>query len=213
MPTVWFARHGESESNADLRTVHPAESALTPAGRAEAQLLARCFYQQPSLIVVSPYLRARQTAEATQARFPSAPVEEWPVYEFTYLDPARYLNTTGSERMPYSLKYWQRNDPAYKDGGVGESFVELMGRVDDTIGRLRRHAADFIIVFSHGLFLRALLRSLLTGECQATEAAMLSYRHFIQSIWMENGAVFRCQFEPEGEIYLTGFDTSHLSSG
>jgi probable phosphoglycerate mutase len=209
---VWFVRHGESESNADLRTIHPAESALTPTGQAEAQMLARSFPQKPSLIIVSPYLRARQTAEATRARFPSVPVEEWPVYEFTYLDPVRYLNTTGSERMPYALAYWQRNDPTYKDGGVGESFVELMDRVDETIRRLRQHSAEFVIVFSHGLFLRALVWSLLTGECEATENAMRRYRHFIQSIWMDNGAIFKCRFEPDGDIYFTGFDTDHLTA-
>nr|MBP7045623.1 histidine phosphatase family protein [Chloroflexota bacterium] len=36
MPVVWFIRHGQSESNADLRTSHPADSALTPIGHEES---------------------------------------------------------------------------------------------------------------------------------------------------------------------------------
>jgi probable phosphoglycerate mutase len=210
MPTVWFIRHGESESNADLRTTHPAESALTPAGEREAEAVANCFPQAPDLIVTSPYLRARQTAELTQDRFPRVPVEEWPVYEFTYLDPVRYLNTTGSERMPYALRFWERNDPTYKDGGEGESFAELMGRVDESSRRLRRHPAEFIVVFSHGLFLRALTWALLAGSCEATADGMLRYRHFIQSVWLENGAIIKCRFTPDGEIYFTGFEDAHL---
>lgn len=101
MPKVWLIRHGESESNADLRTSHPSETTLTPKGLIEAERVAGRFVEAPDLIVVSPYLRSRQTAEPTLQRFAEIAIEEWPVHEFTYLHPNRYRDTMGSERMPH----------------------------------------------------------------------------------------------------------------
>jgi 2,3-bisphosphoglycerate-dependent phosphoglycerate mutase len=211
MPEVWFIRHGESVSNANLRTTHPAKSALTPKGIAESEAVAATFEKKPSLIVLSPYLRARQTAEPTIRRFAPVPQEEWPVYEFTYLDPIRYLNTTGKERGPFSEAYWGRNDPSYKDGGVAESFAELMERVGETRSRLQRHSADFIAVFSHGLFLRALLWTLLTGNREATPEAMKQFYNFMWGLRMLNGAILKSEFRESGEVYFSSFKVSHLA--
>lgn len=210
MSQVWFIRHGESVSNADLPTGDPAESALTKKGFRQAELIAAAFTVEPNLIVISPYLRARQTAVPTRSRFPHVPCEEWPVYEFTYLNPKRYHGTTGTERRPFALAYWERNDPYEEEDGSGESFAGLMGRVQETAVRLREHPAQFIAVFSHGLFLRALIWSVLTGITEATLQTMEQYHHFIQALQIPNGAVVRAKFPAEGPIFIANFDTDHL---
>ena len=73
MPVVWFIRHGQSESNADLRTSHPADSALTPIGHEESRLISNALSQPPDLFVLSPFLRARQTAVPTLDQYPHHP--------------------------------------------------------------------------------------------------------------------------------------------
>lgn len=210
MTRVWFIRHGESVSNADLPTGHPAESALTEKGQREAELIARAFLERPDLIVVSSYLRARQTAVPTLNRFPHVPQEEWPVQEFTYLAPIRYQGTTGTERRPFALAYWERNDPYEQDGGAGESFAGLLTRVEEIVARLRQHPAEFIVVFSHGLFLRALIWSVLTGINEATPKTMHRYSHFTQAAQIPNGAIIRAQFPANGPIFISSFDTNHF---
>lgn len=213
MSEVWFIRHGESVSNADLPTGDPAESALTEMGFQQAAWIAEAFVVAPDLVVVSPYLRARQTAVPTLNRFPHVPQEEWPVYEFTYLHPMRYEGTTGTERRPLALAYWERCDPLEKEGGQGETFAELLARVQEIVTRLRQHPADFIAVFSHGLFLRALIWSVLTGITEATPKAMKRYSHFTQAAQIPNGAIVRAQFPAEGPIFISNFDTIHLNKG
>ncbi len=212
MRKIWLIRHGESVSNANLPTSHPAESALTPRGEEEAKLVASAFPQPPDLIVVSPYLRARQTAVPTQSRFPNIPVEEWPVHEFTYLHPVRYQNTTGSDRGPFAVAYWERNDPSEKEQGEGESFAELLLRVQEVLHRLTATPAEFTAVFSHGLFLRAVLWHLITGVHEPTSDAMWRYQQFLRAVWMPNCAVIELVIVNNRPLMFSGFLTDHLPS-
>lgn len=210
MPAVWFVRHTESVSNANLPTTHPAESPLTPRGEVQARQLVQAFPARPDLIVVSPFVRARQTAVPVIAHFDPVPVEQWPVHEFTYLAPDRYRGTTGSERSPLAHAYWQRNDPAYKDDGQGESFAELLARVHAFTQRLRQRPERWIVVFSHGLFLRALVWALLSGAAAPDADAMSRYSHFVRAVRMPNGAICRAEFAENGRVSLSPFDTTHL---
>lgn len=210
MATVWLIRHGESVSNADLPTGDPAESALTEKGVVQAAQIVNAFETVPDLFVVSSYLRARQTAVPILNRFPNVPQEEWPVHEFTYLNPIRYHGTTGTERRPYALAYWDRCDPLEKEGGAGESFAELLARVQENVARLRQHPADFIAVFSHGLFLRALIWSILTGINEATPKTMKRYSHFTQAVQIPNGAIIKARFPATGPIFVSSFEITQL---
>ncbi len=213
MPKAWFIRHGESVSNADLQTKHPATSALTTRGHKEAALVAQAFREAPDLIVVSSFVRAQETAVPTQNRFPQVPVETWPVYEFTYLHPERYNGTTGSQRQPFAHAYWERNDPFEKESGEGESFAELLARVEETKRCLQIHPVKFIAIFSHGLFLRALLWAELTGVQTATPETMRRYLNFVRGVWLVNGAIFTGVFGEDGRVSFTGFDTAHIPPG
>ena len=209
MPKVWFIRHGESISNANLPTSHPADSELTPRGHEEARYVAQAFREKPQLLVVSPFRRARQTARPTIARFDPIESKEWPVHEFTYLAPHHYDGTTGEERRPAAIAYWERNDPTYKDNDEAESFAELMERVTRLTERLHAQTADFIVVFSHGLFLRALLWSLLANQRQPTPANMQRYSHFVRAVRWRNGAICEAHFH-NNSVQLGQLDLSHL---
>jgi len=210
MTTVWFIRHGQSISNANLPTKHPELSELTPKGHEEAKQIVKAFNLKPDLIVVSPYVRARQTAVPTITHFDPIPVEEWPVFEFTYLHPERYNGTRGSDRGPIARAYWQRNDPFEKEMGGGESFAELMERNLEMINRLNKHPANFMTVFSHGLFLRALTWMLLSGQREPNEDAMRRYSHFVQSMRMPNGSILKTTFDGSQPVSIASFDTNHL---
>lgn len=212
MRGVWLIRHGESVSNVDGRTRHPALSQLTAQGWREAKGLVGAFTAVPDLFVLSPFVRAQETAVPTRSHFPDVPVVEWPVYEFTYLSPGRYAGTTGSERAPIAHDYWQRNDPMYKDEGEGESFAELLVRVHLFLAELRQSSAPFTAVFSHGMFLRAVLWVLLTQAQEATPIEMRRYGRFLQAVHMPNAAICRLSLSANTLPLFSGFDTSHLWS-
>ncbi|MBF2049383.1 MAG: histidine phosphatase family protein [Leptolyngbya sp. IPPAS B-1204] len=213
MINVWFIRHGESEANAGLPTTNPATTPLTERGHHQAQQVALAFAQAPSLIVTSPYRRTQQTAQPTRERFPDAAHLEWQVQEFTYLAPKRYQNTTVDERRPISDAYWQQGNPLYVDGEGAESFADLMQRVQDVQAKLRQLATagpKFVVVFSHGRFMRAVLWAILTHSTEVSAKRMRQFYGFIGSFSVPNGSILKLHLH-DSEIWFSGIHTSHLS--
>jgi broad specificity phosphatase PhoE len=209
MPTVTFIRHGESESNAGLRTEHPATIRLTAKGQRQAELTAESFQCAPDLIVTSPYLRTRQTAEPLLQRFPATPTLEWPVQEFTYLDPQHWNGTTWQERQPAAHAYWERLDPAYRDGGVAESWFDLIARIDQTRQLILSQPAAQIVIFSHGLFTRSFWWRLAQPGLIPNAENMRRYASFIRGIAIPNCARLQFHLE-EDQTWVSALDFSKL---
>lgn len=178
---IYLIRHAESESNAGLRTTYPKDISLSLLGFEQADKLAKEFPKQPDLIINSPYLRAKQTAEALSIKYPKVPMEEWEVQEFTYLSPNKYKNTTTIERIPMVMKYWETRDPLYCDGGGAESFTDLIKRVQATIEKLKNEKEKFIVLFSHEQFIAAILWSLNMDMADISSDKMREYRAFLEN--------------------------------
>ncbi|REE96829.1 histidine phosphatase family protein [Thermomonospora umbrina] len=187
---VWLIRHGQSESNAGLPTDGPAAAPLTEHGHDQAARLAATFEAPPALVVSSPFLRARQTARPTLERFPDVPHEEWPVQEFTFLGRLHAPRTTGPQRLPHARAYWERNDPAHATGGDGESFKALITRAHTFLNHLTERPEDGLIaVFTHGIFMKAVIWCLLTGTTDPDPPAMRAFHHFYAGTEIPNCTV------------------------
>ncbi|MGP4026371.1 histidine phosphatase family protein [Actinomadura sp. 3N407] len=211
---VWLIRHGQSESNAGLPTNGPGASPLTACGREQAASMAAAFTEPPALMVSSPFVRARQTAQPTRERFPEVPYEEWPVQEFTFLGELHALQTTGMQRRPFAEDYWERVDPDYVNGGEGESFRALITRARAFLDRLADRPEDGLIaVFSHGIFMKAVMWSLLTGVTDPDAAAMRGFRRFSGACDVPNCTVVEL-WRPSGQhgFRVVGGGTTHLAN-
>ncbi|MGV3661614.1 MAG: histidine phosphatase family protein [Prosthecobacter sp.] len=174
--TITFIRHGESEANAGLPTLTPGCIRLTDLGHKQAQDFAGTIAAPPCLIVVSPYIRTHLTAAPLRTRYPAAPVEEWPVHEFTYLNPTHYSGTTEAQRGIFAQSYWTRCDPQWNDGGGAESFADLISRIDALEQRLNQRPERDIFVFSHGYFIKALLLRRERPQAVVDAALMAAFR-------------------------------------
>jgi broad specificity phosphatase PhoE len=209
MATVWLIRHGESEANSGLPTNDQVNIQLTEKGHLQARQIAISFWEQPSLIVTSPFLRTKQTAQPTLERFPSTPLLEWQVQEFNYLATARRKNTTLAQRIPMADEYWQRCDPFYIDGEGAESFAEMLNRVRSLKKQIQNIDEGFVAVFTHGMFMRALLWSLLFNDIEASINGMQQFRILLNLFQIPNGAILKL-LNHNQEIWLSGVQTSHL---
>jgi probable phosphoglycerate mutase len=206
MPTVWFIRHAECETNVGLPTADATTAQLTPRGIQQAEQIASALPRCPDLIISSSYLRAKQTAEYTRQRFPHAPVEEWSVHEFTYLSQSvSGRSTTIDERRTLVDEYWSRLDQHYTDGNGAESFTNLMKRVRGILEQLKNTDAEFIVIFSHGQFILAVLSWLFGLNINNME----QFRHFLLANKIPNGAIVKVALEQQ-DAWVSQFITAHL---
>ena len=212
MREIWLIRHGESESNAGLPTSVTQLITLTPKGFAQAERAAGAIDRAPSLIVTSPYLRSKQSAQPAIDRFPQARVEEWPVHEFSLLSLANRRNTTPEQRRPLVDAFWERCDPLYVDGDGAESFAGLVERASSTLERLRRLDDEFAVVFGHGLFTRALLWVFLAGAPAIDARTMRRFRGFASGFAVPNASILKVYVNGEREMLFGTFSIAHLSA-
>ncbi len=203
MKEIWFIRHGESMGNSGLPTPGVVENPLTAKGRLQAVEAAEKINRPPDLIIVSPYLRAQQTAEPTRQRFPQVPVEIWQVQEYTLLAAARYIGTTEPERERWVETVLERNDPYHSDGDGADSFSGLLARLHTLKVACDTTPHGFVTIFSHGRFIRLLLWYLLQGQPEATPERMSEAMLYLRGMRLENGVIIRALIDGNGQ-WLVG---------
>lgn len=200
---LYCYRHGESAANAGQVTASPEAIALTPRGCDQAERIARCLFRRPDLIVVSPFQRARDTAAPTLARFAGMPHEVWPIQEFTYLAPARCVDTSAAQRRGWVDAYWAKADPQQVDGDGAESFSAFIARVAAARQRLQALHADGlreVLLFGHGQFIQALRLMLAdTGDRRLTD--MKLFRRFDTQSAIAHATPLPAHFD--GQVWRT----------
>lgn len=202
MRTTWLIRHGESTSNAGGACESPQAIPLSEKGRQQARDLAECFPYKPELIVYSPYLRTRETAEPLMQRFPDVPVVEWPMHEFTFLDVERFRGTTEAHRAGRVREFWESCEPDYNDGNGAESFNDFMLRVRSFQDRLRTAPQQFIAAFTHGYVIKAMVwETIYCGEVGVPEF-MRGYRSLHFNLPVHNGVVVPLHFGSDGRPFV-----------
>ncbi len=204
MKIVRLIRHGESAANAGEPTRDHASIPLTAKGLEQARMVAQSITSAPGLILASPFLRAQATALATTALYPDTAFETWPVHEFTYLAPARCVDTTLAQRRGWVDDYWERSDPAFSDGDGAESFIDLVARVQTFLKRLADQSATDIVVFSHGQVMNT-VRWLIEKKPQEIDGdAMLDWRKYEISNHIPNCQGFSLSRHTHGRGWALG---------
>lgn|SRR5574338_545529 len=186
---LWFVRHGESTSNAGLKTESPGATPLTEKGHEQAKDFAARFPMTPKVVYASPFIRTQETAAPLCARYGLTPVIV-PIQEWTFLDPAQYSGTTIHDRRPAVLDYMERAKPDTVDGPGAESFLMLMGRVQTFLTLASLLPEGPIVAFSHERFMKAVLWSFRFGLPLDGEA-LRRYWGFSNQLDVPNTGVVR----------------------
>lgn len=210
MKDLWLIRHAESLANIGEATSTPREIPLSDSGHRQAKALATAIDERPDLIVVSPYIRAQQTAAPILELYPDVPAETLLVQEFTYLSVSRCRDTNFQQRRPWADEYWQRADPFYSDGDQAESYAELVGRCEVFTRQMVEREFELAFVFTHGEFIKCLLWSAMRFGREISSDAMTSFRRFIDMFLIPNTAVIRIKIDDDGQLYFGRIDTVNL---
>jgi len=142
---VWLVRHGETEWSKSGRHTSVTDLPLTPVGEAVAlQVGERLAGEEFALVLTSPRLRARRTAELLG--HDEAQVDD-DLVEWGYGDYEGITNAQIRKTVP-GWTLWTHPVPG------GETPEQVTERLDRAIERCR--AADGqVMVISHGHALRA----------------------------------------------------------
>jgi len=198
--SIFIVRHAQSAANAGCVTADQGTIPITALGERQAQCVAELVPERPSAVVVSRFLRSVQTAAPLLRRFPGLQSEEWPIEEFTYLDPATCAGTTYAGRATLRDVYWGRCDPAWVDGPGCESFSDFITRVrrlEQALGNLR--VDETTVVITHGFVMKALLwlqRDPPVGD-------MAAFDNFHRGVPVPNCAVLIANPESNGRLGLS----------
>jgi broad specificity phosphatase PhoE len=174
--SILWVRHGESGDNAGLPAVALGVSELTEEGWRQAEAFAAGLKEAPGVLVHSPFVRSRQTAEAVLRRFPETPVEIWPIEEITILGLRHFQNSSWRCRMEASDAYWNRCCPEERESEGAETFVEFIQRAGAMTERALKHPARSLLLVSHGHFLRGIMWSSLHWKRPVNSQAMGEFR-------------------------------------
>lgn len=143
-----LVRHGESEGNRDRRFTSSAAVPLTVLGREQARVAARRIKAQfqPELVIASPFVRARQTAEILASELALSMEIEDDFHEQSLGELAGKSYDVMREHPEYDrLRYWEWRAPG------GESLQEVRERTGSALDRVAaKSAGRQIIIVSHG---------------------------------------------------------------
>jgi broad specificity phosphatase PhoE len=214
-----LVRHGESEGNRDRRFSVDTDIKLTDLGVRQARTVGATIAREfrPSLIIASPYRRARDTAAliAEVLGFRGAIAIEHDLHE-------RSIGVLAGE--PYRST---REDPRYDPGRFwdwrpdgGESLEDVRVRASAVIERLAAtYREEDVVVVSHGGVMLALCahiegswRTAVAGNCE-----LLVVEH-AGVLPPAVGATFRCVVQEDGSdaaapLGLESRDRSTESTG
>lgn len=122
--------------------------------------------------------------------------------EFTYLQPARCVNTTVAQRKDRVIEYWDRADPLYIDGDGAESFAAFIGRARSFLRPLADNPHRRIAVFSHGQFLNAVAWLIERKPSKIDGQAMSDWRAYEMANPVENCCGFQLINQPLGADWV-----------
>lgn len=166
MKTVYMVRHGESNTNARTTDICTPDSEveLTERGKEQSKFIAERAKHLPiEVIIASPYRRTKDTAAMITAVM-DVPIEynelfvERKVPDALVGKPFHSPETEGIYRRWIDAFY----DPDARPDD-GEHFSQLHARAMEALDLLEKRPEQYILVVSHGMFLRAVMASIMFG--------------------------------------------------
>ncbi len=194
MKTLYFVRHGESESNAGNPVYQGEGSRLTEKGREQGKEIAkRCKNLRIEGFIVSTALRAKETAQIIAEEVGKEPeIEEL----FTERKVPRELigKSRADEKARAMELAWI--DSFFQEGvrvGSGENFSDLKSRALSALKYLEERPEESILVVTHGFFLHMMVGLVLLGESMTAQ----EFKKLGQSLWTDNTGLTVTEYHEE----------------
>ena len=197
-------RHGETTWNQDKRLQGHLDIPLNERGHWQARRAAEALRGEPIAAVYSSDLaRAHQTASAIAAVLGLGVQAHSGLRERHFGDFQGRTWTELEVDEPEATLAWRSRVPDFAPRGGGETLLQLRERIAATLDEIAaRHHGEQIVVVAHGGVLDILYRVATGLELQAPRT------------WtVENAAINRLLWTPEGLNLVGWADSAHLDAG
>ena len=146
---LYYARHGQTDWNAQNRVCSTTDVPLNETGIAQAHELAQTVAElgEVDIIVASPMLRAKKTAEITAQAIGKQIVFDERLREWDF----GRLNGAQGEDFAEAVRQFRGTDFAMPLGETGETLLQLGHRVYAALEDIRTtYAGKTVLIVAHG---------------------------------------------------------------
>jgi len=146
---LYYARHGQTDWNAQNRICSTTDVPLNETGIAQAHELAEkvAALGDVDMIVASPMLRARKTAEIVEQVIGKQIVFDERLREWDFGE----LNGAQGEGFFEAVRQFRSTEFALPLGETGETLLQLCHRVYAALEDIRTtHAGKTVLIVAHG---------------------------------------------------------------
>lgn len=160
---LYVVRHGETWANAEQRYLGSLDPSLTERGRQQAQALAEDLPENLEVLIVSPRLRAVETASILNEKLKLTPEI---VECFQERNVGVFEGLTQAEAKARYPQLWSRNITRRWDAGPtgAESIADVVNRVrEGLVGLESKHPSKAVLLVAHG-FVAKVVRALAKGD-------------------------------------------------
>lgn len=202
--TTVLLRHGQTALSAERRFAGRGDIPLTELGCEQAGAAADRLAGRGGidLVVTSPLIRARKTAEVVAARVGAAMTVEDDLAETDFGSWEGLSFAEVSQQWPDEMAAWLAGADAAPPGG--ETFAAVARRVDGALDRLlAEHQGKTIVVVSHVTPIKTLVCRALLAPPAALFRMHLDVASLSEADWFADGPALLRSLN----------DTSHLRSG
>lgn len=203
---VYFVRHGEGEHNANNLYSAP-DFELTKKGIQEAKAVGERLKNLPiELLVVSTYLRTRQTAQIINKEIGEKPV----IYSKLAVEIKRPFEIAGKSAQNPEYSAIRKslddnfNDPNFHYSDE-ENFFDLKNRGYKFLDYLAKLSKENIAVVSHSVFIRMLILLIISKDL-TPNTFINSYKTMV----LATSGLTVCEKNEKEWKLITWNDQSHL---
>ncbi len=187
---LYFARHGETESNRQKRIGRFGDP-LTENGRFQARRMAARVAKEPiDLIVASPYERSKETA-AIIAGAIGKEVRETPLLaekKWPSTIEGKLLEDSEAKKFFDLQKEKNIADPNWHHSDE-ENFSDIKRRARLFIDYVSGLKQENILAVSHEYFIKAVIAAMMHGDALTYEI----FRNFFHFAVLDNASLTLCQ--------------------
>lgn len=160
---LYVIRHGETWANAEHRYLGALDPQLTERGREQALTLSKELPDGIDALIVSPRLRAQQTAQILNRELH---LELVTMDRFRERDVGVFEGLTQAQAKALHPALWAQNITRQWAAGPtgGESIAEVVTRVHQGLVELaERYPSSGVLLVAHG-FVAKVVRALASGD-------------------------------------------------